>query len=233
MLKIKKKIKNKIELISIHIPKTAGTSFRNILKEVYGAEHVERFDIIKKEKLIFVEEAELKSKKFPSKIKVIHGHFNYRDLTEQLKIRKDIPVITWLRNPVERVISNYYYLAERLREELQEEEKGLNILAKMQKSLIEYARLEMNRNRMSKFLEGISLDEMKFVGIQEYFNEDLAYFGHIFGIDNIKPLEQNITGEKHKVRNEILQEISGLNELDISLYNKALELRRKRLSKPI
>lgn len=39
------KISNQLELVSLHIPKTAGTSFRNILKDVYGASHVARLDI--------------------------------------------------------------------------------------------------------------------------------------------------------------------------------------------
>lgn len=231
MLKIKKKIKNKIELISIHIPKTAGTSFRNILKRVYGEESVVRFDILNEPTRIMLENKQLNRPKLARNIKVLHGHFNYKDLVHYVEIKKNVPIITWLRDPVERVISNYFYLAKRLKEELQEEEKGLNILAKMQKSLIEYARLEMNRNRMSKFLEGISLDQMKFVGIQEYFNEDLDYFAQLFDIDDIKSLEQNVTGEKHKVSDEILQDISEYNELDMQLYFKALELRKKRLEK--
>ena len=40
-----KKISNNIELVSIHIPKTAGTSFRNVLKSAYSRKSVVRFDI--------------------------------------------------------------------------------------------------------------------------------------------------------------------------------------------
>ncbi|MCF6171089.1 MAG: sulfotransferase family protein [Bacteroidales bacterium] len=231
MFGLKGKIKNQLELISIHIPKTAGTSFRNILKEHFGEESVVRFDIVGKEKVILVENKELKPNKLPAHIKVIHGHFNYIDLIEKLEIKKDVPVITWLRNPVERVISNYFYLAKRLKEELREEEKGLDILSKMQKSLIEYARLELNRNRMSKFLDGISLEEMKFVGVHEFFDEDLEYFGRLFGFEDIQTLEHNITGVKHKVCVEVAQEIESLNALDMGIYNKGIKLRGKRINK--
>lgn len=229
MLKFNNKISNKIELISIHIPKTAGTSFRNILKDTYGEDSVVRFDLVHKGKAIFVENKELSSKKLPSHIKIIHGHFYYSDLVEKLKIKKDIPVIVWLRNPVERVISNYNYFSKRLSEELDEKGKGLDILARMQKSLSEFARLEVNRNLISKFLDGILLEEMKFVGIQEYFDDDLEYFADLFGIDNIQALEQNITGKKYQVSNDTYQEIAALNELDMKLYKQALGLRQKRL----
>ncbi len=36
-----------LELISLHIPKTAGTSFRSNLVNVYGKKAVARFDILK------------------------------------------------------------------------------------------------------------------------------------------------------------------------------------------
>jgi len=224
-----KKAKNRIGLISIHIPKTAGTSFRNILKDAYGAENVVRLDILKGASKVLIDNIEFKSRKLSSRIKVVHGHFNYIDLSEKFDLKDETPIITWLRNPIERVVSNYYYLSKRLKEELDEEGKGLNILAKMQKSLIEYARLEMNQNRMSKFLNGISLEEMKFVGIQEHFNEDLEYFGKLFGIENIKPLEHNITGKKHNVNDEIIREIAELNSLDMDIYKMGLELRNKRI----
>jgi len=224
----KKKIKNKLELISLHIPKTAGTSFRNILKEAYGDDHVVRFDIHRDPLRIRVEEKLLSRNKISREIRVIHGHFKYLDLLEHVDIKPDIPVITWLRNPVDRVISNYYYLSKRLKEELDEEGKGLNILAKMQKSLMEYAQTEMNRNRISKFLEGISLEEMKFVGIQEYFDEDLIYFCHLFGIKNIQPLKQNVTGKKYSVDKETRDEIARLNMRDMEIFKKGIELRNQR-----
>lgn len=223
-----KKIRNKIELISIHIPKTAGTSFRNILKEAYGDSSVARLDIEINDSIVKVNQEELKSKKLSSKIKVIHGHFNYLDLVERFDIPKTTAVITWLRHPVDRVISNYNYLAKRLKEELREKEKGLYILAKMQKSLEEYANLELNRNRMSKFLEGLPLESMKFVGIQEYFVEDLEYFGNLFGINKIAYLEHNITGEKKDTDEDVIRKIEELNALDMALYRKGLELRADR-----
>ena len=111
------KIKNKIELVSIHIPKTAGTSFRNILKNVYGEKEVIRFDISNR-RGITIEEKVLKSKKLSRRIKVIHGHFTYRNLTKMVALSDNVPIVTWLRNPIKRVISNYYYLEEKIIEGL-------------------------------------------------------------------------------------------------------------------
>ena len=223
------KIGNKIELVSLHIPKTAGTSTRNMLKDHYGEENAIRFDINIVTKRIKIENKVFTKSKLPRNIKVIHGHFYYRDLLSLLELRDDVKYITWLRDPVQRVISNYYYLQKRLREELDEESKGLNILSKMQKTLIEYARSEISINRISKFLEGADLEKFNFVGIMEYYNEDTLALSKYLGLDNPEIYTHNITGSKNVVDNDIMQEITQLNSLDIEIYNQALEIRRKRI----
>jgi len=223
-----KKISNKIELVSIHIPKTAGTSFRNVLKGVYGKKSVIRFDIRSGGKKIEVEQKQLKGSKLADNIRVIHGHFRYRDLVELVEIDESIPVVTWMRDPVERVISNYYYLAEILSKELQEEKKGLNILAKMQRSLIEYARTEISRNRMYKFLDGMAVDKFKFVGIQEHYEEDLEDLMQALGVESFPHYHVNVTTKKHDVSEETIEEIKALNDLDMALYQEALNVRNSR-----
>ena len=97
---------NKLILISLHIPKTAGTSFRNILKSVYGENQVVRFDISRMGVVRMNENVYQKSK-LPN-VKVIHGHFTFQDLSGSFTLPETYKLITWMRDPVKRVISNYY-----------------------------------------------------------------------------------------------------------------------------
>lgn len=223
------KKKYKLELLSLHIPKTAGTSFRNILKVVYGENAVVRFDINNKG-VVRLNQEFYTNKNLPQ-AKVIHGHFTYKDINTQFDLPEDIQKITWLRNPVERVISNYFYLESRLKTLLNEEQNNLNILSKMQRSLIEYARDEINRNRQSKFLSGITLEEFDFVGIQEDFENDLIEISKTLKwkkLPNI--LHQNKTPvKKNHLDIEIIKEIERLNQNDLELYKNALQLRGKSL----
>lgn len=223
------KKKYKLELLSLHIPKTAGTSFRNILKVVYGENAVVRFDINNKG-VVRLNQEFYTNKNLPQ-AKVIHGHFTYKDINTQFDLPEDIQKITWLRNPVERVISNYFYLESRLKTLLNEEQNNLNILSKMQRSLIEYAKDEINRNRQSKFLSGITLEEFDFVGIQEDFENDLIEISKTLKwkkLPNI--LHQNKTPvKKNHLDIEIIKEIERLNQNDLELYKNALQLRGKSL----
>lgn len=229
-----------ISLISVHIPKTAGTSFRRILKNEYGNERVARIDAplgkgstSRKEPILRVNEVRREDCTIPARLEVIHGHFNIEQLGTMIELPPTAKRITWLRDPVERVISNYYYLRERLRAELNEAQKGLNILSKMQRSLIEYARAEKNRNRQSKFLAGTPLEDFDFVGIQEHYAEDVAALAKALAWTHEVNIPQyNHTSNKPKVGQEIRDEIASLNAEDVALYERGLALRAARTGKP-
>lgn len=225
--------KKRIKLVSVHIPKTAGTSFRKSLKSAYGEENVVRLDISLQTGKTRLNEELYEEELLPENIRVLHGHFRPVDVLERFPRTKGKAFITWLRNPVDRVISNYYYLEKRLKEELDEEGKNLNILSKMQRSLLEYARDEINRNRQCKFLEGLELDAFEFVGILEHYAEDLTELGQRFGWSLVEETTVNVTAkEKPVVSEEVRQEIARLNADDLALYNQALHLRARRKAPP-
>lgn len=222
-----------LELISIHIPKTAGTSFRNTLKSVYGNEAVVRLDIELEKPEVRVNEQPYDQRQLPPWTRVAHGHFAYPLLQKHFDLpQRDIPLITWLRDPVERVISNYYYLSKRLAEELDEPSKGLNILLKMERQLMEYARDPLSCNRMSRFLQGVPLEQFQFVGIQDHYSEDLKHLSKILDWPAYDEFVHNRTGKSYdEVTDQQREEIRALNEEDVRLYERALELREKRIAK--
>jgi hypothetical protein len=215
-------------LISLHIPKTAGTSFRNILVKVYGEKAVVRFDMINEK--IYINEQLFSGTELPSYIKVIHGHFVYSELTEQIKLPHHVKHVTWLRHPVSRVISNYFYLAEMMNYYMQEEVHHIDIISKMQRTLTEYAADEKNRNRISKFLAGISLSDFDFVGLVEYFEEHLYQMSEKLGWPKqIAPVHYNATGRIKKgdgVDEELKTKIARWNDLDMILYKTACDLNK-------
>ena len=223
------KVRNNIELVSVHIPKTAGTSFRNMLKAVYGDEQVARLDIDLIYEQVKLETVDFKKNRLPRNIKVIHGHFSPGLLLQKFRLSDDVPFITWLRHPVDRVISNFYYLEKRLLEELENQEEGLQLVGVLQRDLLEYAAAEINCNRIHKFLAGKPLDTYAFVGIQEYFEEDVAFLANQMGWDVPPLLHQNKTGKSYNVSPAERDLIASYNQEDMKLYEAAMQWRQERL----
>lgn len=216
---------SQLELISIHIPKTAGTSFRNTLIGVYGEKGVVRLDIELQRQDVRLNEHLYSERQLPAGTRVVHGHFSYPLFRQHFDAPASLPVITWLRDPVERVISNYFYLSKRLKEELDEERKGLNILNKMQRSLLEYASFEPAQNRMSKFLRGMDLTDFLFVGIQEDYDASLQRLAGLLHWEDYPVFHYNKTGSErpNRVSEKERDIIRSLNQDDIALYERALD----------
>ncbi len=212
-----------LELISLHIPKTAGTSFRSNLVNVYGKKAVARFDILKGK--IWLDEKEFKGDILPSNIRVIHGHFVYAELTEMLNIKSDVKKITWLREPVERVVSNYFYLCDMMKYYMQEDKNHIDVLSKMQRTLEEYAADPVNRNRMSRFLSGILLNEFDFVGQIEHFNTHLQQLATKLNWKQptqvVYKNSTSVSSERSELSEELKQRIAEWNKEDVQLYEAA------------
>jgi hypothetical protein len=95
----------------VHIQKTAGTTIVNLARSAYGNEHVishgDFFDGLDHFPLADYEyfQKEQMRKKFGN-IRFLSGHFGY-DFAKQFI--RDRYSFTFLRNPVERVLSFYFY----------------------------------------------------------------------------------------------------------------------------
>ncbi len=219
-----------IELITLHIHKTGGRSFYQTLKSVYG----DAVDVPRNRGKLFADNNENISllEIIPDHIKVLYGHLEYRHVTD-LAEKYSPKIITWLRDPVERVISHYYYKAWK-------QSVGKTHDFDKDSTLIEFARKEDHKNLMSHFLKGIDPEELFFTGVLENYNSDLKLLASML---NWKKYRRNVhrnSNANYKknpdcktkvVTQEMREEIFSLNQEDVALYNRALELRKKYQSK--
>jgi hypothetical protein len=215
-----------LRLVSIHIPKTAGTSFRLSLQSIYGKRSVIRLDVRPNRDEVWVNEKRYHRHHLPRRTHVIHGHFSPTGLAKYFDVSEAIPVITWLRDPVERVISHYFYLAKMLVAQIKPHRDSLDLLKPLQRSLLEYAQLPLSCNQMSHFLEGAALDQFKFVGFVESYNHDLQRLSQVLGWPATPEFQANKTSHSPPmVDDETIQKIRALNQADVDLYQRALELK--------
>ncbi|KAN0034161.1 hypothetical protein ACTFIV_000647 [Dictyostelium citrinum] len=169
---------------------------------------------------------------------VILGHYQYgihKVLPDQYK--KTYSYMTMLRDPVDRVISHYYYH----RNNAYDPEY---LLAKTSTFSEWLDRSPRGNNEMTRFLSGLTKDEefkpteetfhmalyhlrsMKFVGITERFKETIALLKFYVGIENHRIREkQNAAKIKHpEVPHHIIEAIKKRNNYDILLYEEALKM---------
>jgi hypothetical protein len=202
-----------VELISVHLPKTAGTTFGKILTQIY------------KPHQICYDYPNLPESTTPltSETKVIHGHFYGNKYDAQFPQAKKI---IWLRHPISRLISYYFFWKTH--------PKGKVPLNMDRISLVEFSETPETRNQITTTV--VNLNNFYFVGIQELFAEDIAELAAILGWSNIDTHYENTNPfpEYYQYCEEIWSDqitISHLaisNHLDMELYEKALELRATR-----
>ena len=202
-----------VEIIHVHVPKAAGTAFRQVLLQVYGPQQVltDPVDMFKKTPPLSVS----------SQIKVIDGHFQagkYEGLFPQAK------VLTWLRQPIHRLMSDYCFRNIGLQKKAEYFTKA---------KLLEFA--EGNRNLLSYCLNNYPLDHFYFIGLQEYYEQDLQELGKLLNWPKVEVIYQNRNPypEYSRLKKDVLadqdfvQQLEALNADDMELYAQALELREK------
>ncbi|GLK81869.1 hypothetical protein [Methylopila turkensis] len=206
-------------IFSIHIPKTAGTSFRNALQARYGdrlalyygpndpATHPLLRRASRKSLAAHVPRLE------DHGIEVLHGHY-VLPLVETAVTDPSKQLWTWLRDPVERIISHYSYIRERPTKWSFDEEIKAGEL-----SLLKFSAMRRFRNLHSQYLRGIDIEEFGFVGLSERFELGL---GMLFGEDAPQlPRRYNATDDKLEADEATRDRIHALNLDDYKLYGRA------------
>lgn len=206
-----------LDIIFIHIHKTGGKSMSQVFEDVYGKKSTFRLN-----QNVFrgmtPEEVDLRDL-FPASTKILSGHLPFPFIRKI--VEEDHPrVITWLRDPVERVISNYFWRLNLDRSRRANDEEDM--------PLEEYIHIPKNQNRMSTFLEGLSLMDLFFLGIMETYDQDLEALSQKLGWQKLPRIHTNVNPtfkkEPRQVSADMRLEIERLNARDIALYQEALSV---------
>jgi len=166
-------------IISLHIYKTAGTSFRNELKQCLGsALHQDyKYDFDNINELYYGDVNNISVQpvtNIAESIKIIHGHFLVDKWLSVYPIDTNT-YITWVRDPLERMISHFFYT----RKIYSDEKYGMYDWSKTVKekwSLEEFCFYDKHQNFMTTMLRGIPKESLDFIGITEHFNRDTVSF---------------------------------------------------------
>lgn len=213
-------------IISIHIPKTAGATFAKLLEAKYARRLRKDYEDMP---------ASLEytlTNKFnfnPFKISnlqtifscmtknVIHGHFVY----EKYSAIPNAQFITWLRDPVKRLLSHYHYWHRHPAPN----NSTYRYMIDNNLSILEFAKLKPLINLQNRFISNRKLDAFEFIGITEHFEKSIIRFNKIFDSNlatNLKT-NSNPSGSLYEdIEPSIIQRIRDLNLEDMKLYETAL-----------
>ncbi|SHF03757.1 Sulfotransferase family protein [Fodinibius roseus] len=227
-------------LISLHMPKCGGTSFKELLKRHFKWRFSKDYDYPihwspdkrRKEAIESRERIKRRYRYFYRYrfTECIHGHFlPYK--YDYFYGRDGITFITWLRDPVERLVSHYYFW---LRTYETAKPKPLHRrVVEEDWTLQEFAFSEELKNVYSEFLWNFPARQFDFIGITEHYEEDVRYFAnHYLGLKDVSVPQKNISPRKSKplITDEgLIKELKSFHARDYELYDYALEARRERI----
>jgi hypothetical protein len=226
-------------LISVHLPKTAGSSFLAALECHFGERLLEDFADRPLHTSAFrrnfhAVQAYLRNalpRSDLEAVECIHGHFLPLKYVS-LQTASSKKYVVWMRDPIERQASHYFYWirnynprrAGQLHRRVVEEEWSLE----------RFCLGPEMRNIYSKFLWGFSLSRFDFIGITEFYETEIEQFSRqIMGVSLENQWKNaNPQGVRHVHVDdpELRQKIEAYHHADMMLYQQALRYREKRMN---
>lgn len=230
--KLKNKALNSLKLfekksascIFVHIPKTAGTSFRIAIERDIKLDKI-LYDYGKNSKTTspFIVDT-LYSDNILSlpyvlqknDIKFIIGHFN---VGKYLTIFEKPKIVTFIRDPLQRIVSEY---------------KHKQRLDNYKQSFETFYMQDNQQNKQFKFLQGVKLKDIFFMGLTEEYHKSITLFNKKTNL-NIKELilnrsEKSIHSE-YEISEKTRKILEELNDKDMELYREAKKFFYKELEK--
>jgi hypothetical protein len=214
-------------LLSVHIPKTAGTSFWNTLRDVYGERvlwHNNDWVEVGGPEAIARRErhrAELVGDPaiFAQRFDALHGHYSAR---KYLGAFPDARLVTFVRDPFQHVLSCYWFAVRS--ESLPH--PGHHVFKARDMSVLEL--IEMYPDHQSMYVDGVPLDAFAMVGIYERYDESLALFERVLGVtipdrgrrENVNPSRPE---HGYAITPEVRRAVERHRAGDIELYRRAVE----------
>ncbi|MEQ6167984.1 sulfotransferase family 2 domain-containing protein [Ekhidna sp. MALMAid0563] len=206
-----------LEIISIHIPKTAGTSLMHTFKKTYGEERVVQLA----RKHVKEHDRNLSSY-ITHNTKVLHGHFFYSEIDPYLLDNRETKLIAFVRHPIDRVVSNYHHFIKTTKEQ----RFGSKQWFRRFESLSTYASRDHTRNMMCRYLKPFNWERFAFIGVQESYSEDLSALASTMKWEDTFEVKKNIHAQKNKLTKTQIDELTYLNKEDMALYNELLSMKQ-------
>ena len=220
-------------ILSVHVPKAGGNSFRELLQNEFGERLMRDYgdwagfrvpEALERGR-IRTEQMRGRRDELLEKYDIIHGHFAP---DKYLGLFPKEEYVAFFRDPYQQSVSHYWFLVRNpQREHL--EEKMLHD-AKM--TLHDYLRWEAFHNQQTQYLGSLSIEDLSMVGLSEEFYKSVELFNATFGCNlrgesflNVNPDHQ---GVPYKIDDDVRKLVDKYRAADVENYRLAKELFTRR-----
>jgi len=201
--------------VSLHVPKTGGNTFRQILEQRFGDKLQLAYD--KRDNNPIIAEPEC-----------IHGHAVFRDFAHVIESSPKRRYLTFLRDPLRSAISHYFFVKKwspvNHRGEPQEfDDRGLDVWLTHEEEFRWPNPPGYNHNRYSKWFEKHPIEEYDFIGMTDQYDESLLLMYHQFAWERMSYRRDNVGSYVDPpVAEAVVARFKDLNAEDHRLFDHAL-----------
>ena len=219
----------------MHLPKTAGTSMRNLLERNYDKDQL--LYVYQEPPGVSLDTIKEYDKNRLDKVRVVYGHFPFG--IHKLVDGYPTQYITMLRDPVQRVISTYYHYKRT------SGDGGAETMSKkidISEFVFNGKTLETD-NAMVRLISGVApfpfgqcnheIYKVAIDNINKYFAEVLilekmdrsvARLRRLLGIDDVILSRDNVNTQQDRliISDDTIKQIQELNKYDVMLYKYIL-----------
>lgn len=218
--------------VSIHIPKTAGTALAKLFDDTSGGrvmyDYGTEWDI--EAARTCPAEVREHGSLIQDKYKYLHGHFHYLKYAD---VFPDAPVITTVRHPVDRVVSQYLHVLRGGDRNLWQHRAVMD----GEMSIVEFAKQKYIGNAQWYYLEGREIEDYDFILVQEHMKLSLAKFCKRFNLPEVRKYlaqsgglprvnEKPVLSQKVRevqITEDDKRKIFNICKRDVDVYRRAVE----------
>jgi hypothetical protein len=222
-------------LIFLHIPKTAGITLYRIIEKQYPPSAIFNIGTPRSRRASAEDLAKIPEAR-RNKIRCLQGHMIFGLHSYLLQ---PCTYITFLRDPVDRIISHYYYVLNNAQHYLHEQVTSRRMslsdyvssgitpeLTDGQTRLLAGNAENLDRDMLQSAQRNLR-EHFAVVGLTERFDESLVLMKRRLGWRNVFYTKENVTrgrAPKSAIPQSIISQIEQSNEKDIQLYTFARRL---------